>query len=255
MHTPSKSRRLPRCILCLGILGCLIRCLLYAVAPDSRGLLPRNHPLELSLMLLSAAAVLLAALGAWQRKGSSAYADNFSPSLPAAVGHLCAAGGIALTVLLYPPAMDGYLGLFWTVLGLAAPVCLMVAGFFRLQGQKPSFVLHTIPCLFLVLHVVNHYRAWTRDPQLQDCMFDLFAMLALMFFAYYAAAFDVGVGRRRMHLFSGLCALYLCLVALSGTDYPPLYLGGAVWALTDLCTLTPKPVPPEKPEPDHPKGV
>ena len=38
-----------------------------------------------------------------------------------------------------------------------------------------------------------------------------------------------------------LLAVLLCAAALSGTGTPGLYLGGLVWAFTDLCTLTPPP--------------
>ena len=36
-------------------------------------------------------------------------------------------------------------------------------------------------------------------------------------------------------------AAYLGYAALSGSGYLILYFGCAVWALTDLCSLTPKP--------------
>ena len=36
-------------------------------------------------------------------------------------------------------------------------------------------------------------------------------------------------------------AAYLGCAALSGSGYLILYFGCAVWALTDLCSLTPKP--------------
>ena len=44
-----------------------------------------------------------------------------------------------------------------------------------------------------------------------------------------------------MQLATGLMAAYLGCAALSGSDYLILYFGCAVWALTDLCSLTPKP--------------
>jgi len=70
----------------------------------------------------------------------------------------------------------------------------------------------------------------------------LSAVSALMaLFAFYEAAFDVGLGRRRMQLATGLIAAYLGCAALSGSGYLILYFGCAVWALTDLCSLTPKP--------------
>ena len=69
--------------------------------------------------------------------------------------------------------------------------------------------------------------------------FDFFDSVAFALLA--APAFDVGLGRRRMQLATGLMAAYLGYAALSGSGYLILYFGCAVWALTDLCSLTPKP--------------
>ena len=81
----------------------------------------------------------------------------------------------------------------------------------------------------------------------QDYGFALLGGMALALFAYYTAGFDVGMGRRRMQLFMAMAAVYLLAAELATTGYPWLLLGGIVWAMTDICTLTPKP----KPEPEE----
>lgn len=242
---------LPAAVAILGVLGCLLRGALYKFCLDGKGLLPANHPLELALWALTLAALALIFLSVWKLDGSNRYPDNFSPSFPAAAGHILAAAGILLTVLLKRPRMSGVLGGLWQAVGLICVPCLAAAGFARLRGKRPFFLLHMAPCLFLVFHIVNHYRLWSGNPQLQDYIFTLFGTMALMFFGFYNAAFDVGSGRRRMQLGMGLAAVYLCLVNLPDCGYPFLYLGCIAWAITGLCTLDPKPrQPSEEGEPE-----
>lgn len=244
-----KPTQLPALTAAAGVIGFVLQRLLYATALDETNLLPRSHPLQTLLAVYSAGVLAYLALSAWKLDGSDEYADNFSPSFPAAAGNVLMAAGVGLTVLLNVPAMPGTLGLLWKLFGWGSVPCLLAAGFARVRGRKPFFVLHLIPCLFLVFHIVDHYQTWCGNPQLQDYIFTLFGTMALMFFAYYHAAFAVGSGNRRMHLFMGLAGAYLCIVNLAFTEYLFLYAGGIGWLLTDLCSLTPKPKPvPEKQE-------
>ena len=154
--------------------------------------------------------------------------------------HYIAAAGILLTVLL-PWWMEGRLLLLRRVLGAASAVGLIVAGRCRRAGKCPLFLTHLAVCAFFVVHMLGNYGIWCSNPQLQDYWLDLSASALMALFAFYEAAFDVGLGRRRMQLATGLMAAYLGCAALSGSGYLILYFGCAVWALTDLCSLTPKP--------------
>lgn len=241
-----KPTNLPILTAGMGGLALVLRKLLYALAVDEKGLLPVNHPLEVVLGILSFGALLYIAISCWRLGGSNRYRDNFRADPKAALGHAAAAAGIVLTLMTRPPMMANYLGDLWKVLGYIAPVCLLLAGFAQLQGRRPFFVLHLIPCLFLVFHIINHYQYWSGNPQFQDYVFTLFGSMALMFFAFYHVTFDVGSGNRRMHLGMGLAAVYLCMAELAQTLYPWLYMGGIIWVLTSLCTL--KPVPKAKPK-------
>lgn len=236
-----KPTNLPGATAAAGILGLLLQRTLYAVALDETNLLPRNHPLQLLLAVYSLAVLGSIVLAAWKLDGSNKYRNNFSPSFPAAAGNVLMAAGVALTVLLNDPRMPGALGLAWKLFGWVSAPCLLAAGFARVQGKRPFFLLHLIPCLFLVFHIVTHYQTWCGNPQLQDYLFTLFGTMALMFFAYYHAAFEAGSGKRRMHMGMGLAGAYLCIVNLAFTEYLFLYVGGIAWMLTDLCTMTPKP--------------
>lgn len=236
-----KPNHLPAAAAGLGGLALVLRRLVYAFAVDEKNLLTGNHPLEIALWVLTAAALGYLVVNVWKLDGSDDYSDNFRPSFAAGVGHVLAAAGILVTVLTNAPRMSGYLGTFWQYLGYLAPVFLVVAGAARVQGRQPNFLLHLIPCLFLVVHIVNHYQLWCGNPQLQDYLFALLGTMALMFFSFYNAAFDVGSGKRRMQMGMGLAAAYLCMAELAVTQYPYLYLGGIAWALTGLCSAYPRP--------------
>lgn len=241
MNGLRKSKYIPFFTVAAGAVGMAVRWALYAFCLDDKFLLPANHPLNWLLGAVTAAALALIAVSAWKLDGSNRYADNFAPSAAAAVGHVLAGAGILLTALLNAPLLGNNLGLVWKGLGILSGPCLMLAGLYRVQGKRPFFALHMIPCLFLVFHIINHYQTWSGNPQVQDYLFALLGTMALMFFAYYTAAFDVGSGQRRMHLGMGLAAVYLCMVNLPQTEYLYLYVGGIVWVLSSLCSLTPKP--------------
>lgn len=230
-----------------GGIALVLRKLLYRFATDGKGLLVPGHLLSWLLGLLTVAVMAVILVSAWKLDGSNRYRDNFRPEPSAFAGHIAAALGIGITVLSHEPILESYLGTAWHLLGILSPVCLVLAGLARMQGKRPFFLLHLIPCLFLVFHIVNHYQVWSGNPQLQDYVFTLFGTMALMFFGFYCAAFDVGSGQRRMHLTMGLSAVYLLLAELARTDYPWLYVGGILWAVTGLCSLIP--VPKTKPEP------
>lgn len=225
------SRYVRAAVCLLGVLGCVLRRWLYTVALNSRQLLPPLHPLELALWAVTAGGLVFAALWAWGQRGSGAYGDNFpAASFTEAAGHILFASGIALTVLGRDSLMGGWLGAAWKILGILSALALVAAAFCRATGRKPYSLLHGVVCLFLALHIVDHYRTWSGDPQLMNYVYALFGAMALMFSVYYLAAFEAGAGKRRMALFMDLAAVLLCLVNVSqGVDWR-LYLRGAVWA-------------------------
>ncbi len=227
----------------LGAAGLCLRWALNQIAIDSRGLLVNEHPLAICLWALTAAVITWTALSVRKLDGSGVYEDNFSPSFLAAAGHVAGASGILATVLTVEPMLPGMLGKLWIFSGILAAPCLIAAGACRMFGRKPFFLLHMIPCLFFVFHVINHYQPWSSEPQLLNYFFPLLGSMGLALFCFYSSAFAVDLPRRRMQLFMGLSAAFLCLTALPGSDCPWLYLGGALFAAANLCTRNPKPLP------------
>lgn len=231
------SQKLPFAVLLLSILGFALRMGLYAYGVDEKGLIVKNHPLELALTAVMVLTVVLTVTAVRKLKASEVYGDNFGASFPGALGHILAAAGIALTVLLNEAPMVGTIGKLWRLLGLVSAPLLVWAGLSRARGKKPFVLTHVVPCVFFAFHLVCHYQVWCSDPQLQNYGAAFLGTIALMLMSYHLAAFDAGRGHRRMLLALGLLAMHLCIVSMANTTYLYLYLGGAVWAGTALCRL------------------
>ena len=233
----SGSKGLSWMALLFGIAALVLRKWLYANAVDGKGLLLRNHPGEIGLAALTAAALTIVVLAVRKLETSGAYEDFYTADLPSAFGNVAAGAGILATMLTGTPGTGSYLESAWRILGLAAPVCLCLVGVARAWGKKPFFGFHVAACLFFVLHIVTRYQFWSGNPQIQDYIFSLLGAMTLMFFGFYSAALEAGCGGVRMKLGMGLTAVYLSLAELARSACPWLYLGGILWVLTDLGSM------------------
>lgn len=239
---------LPHTMAALGIAAAAARLGLMHFGLDSKGLLIPGHPFDLLVWLLTAAAAALVVLSVRKLGGSALYAHNFAPSTPAAIGCTSLIGGIASTVF---AGADSFLRLdmIRNYLGLLTIPALLWLGVCRIQGKKPFFGFHAAVCLYLTLHTISHYQTWCARPLVQSFFFPMAASICLALFAYHQTAFDAEMGSRRMQLGTGLLGSVLCLAAAASGEDLTLYVGGAIWMLTNLCSLTPTPKPePEKKE-------
>lgn len=239
MKTILNPKNLPLTVGALGILGMILRWLVELLAVDERGLVVPAHPIVFLLWIVTAAAVVLTVGMVWKLDGGRKYAPNFPASKAAAMG--CGIMAVCAMVTVALGWERSGLGLWRYILGLGAGFCLIFLAYIRFRGMKPTFFFHAIVCVFFAIHMLCRYRPWSGDPQLLDYVFEVFACVGLMLFAYQQAAFEVGLGKRRMQLGLGLLTAYCCLTAMPGAPQPLLYAGGAVWTLTNLCTLTPPP--------------
>lgn len=230
---------LPYLILGLGGLGMVLQSLLLLLYTDSKGLLPSGHFLHILAWLIGIAAIVLTVVTVIGLNGPNRYNANFPASVTGAVGSFLAAAGIAVSILFYGDSIGDFLSIAWRILGFLSILALVFTGICRLQGLRPAFFFHAAVCLFFALHLVCRCRSWSSEPQLERYSFALFACIGLMLTAYYRAAFDSGIGRRRMQLAAGLLTCFFCLASIPCADDPLLYLTGAVWAITNLCVLTP----------------
>lgn len=232
------TKKLPLLAALLGLVALILRSGLFLLGRDEKGLLMPWHPLDLLCWAVTAGTLLICVLVVRKLNGSCRYSHNFSASVPAAIGAFALAGGIAVTVIgRWNP---------WSLLELIRDVCgvlsvpaMIWVGIQRRRGKQPFFGFYAAACVYLTLYAVSHYQTWCSRPQMQDYAFSMGGILLLTMFAYQQTAFDVGLGKRRMHLLAGLLAGFFCLAAVAGLEDIGLYLGGAIWALTNLCSLTP----------------
>lgn len=222
-----KNRKwIPLLALLSGLACAGLRWLLFRNHTDALGLLETGTLVEAGFFLLTGLCLVLFALAA--RRGWA------GENKLAAPGQMLGGLGIFLTALTHSGQMAGPVGTLWKILGLVAGICLIVQGVCTLKKRKVPFLLPLVACVFFLLHLIDNYRGWSSQPQLQKYLFDLLASLSLTFFSYCDAARKVSLGKPKTRIFSGLCAVYFCLAAIPGSpEFTVLYALCALWALTD----------------------
>lgn len=235
MSLAVKPNQLKLTFLCAGIIGLALRAILYATAVDEKGLLLTGHWAEICVWILTAVAALGLLLLLRKCSGPNQYGSAFPASPVRAAGCILAACGILLSGA--PEAVEEKLAVAELVLRFVSAAALMAVGYCRLTGRKPFFLLHGAVCLYLALRMVCRYRLWCSDPQLQNYCFSLGAYVALMLTAYQFAAFDADMVSHRQLWVCGLSAVYLCLLALVGSE-SFLMLCCSIWVFTNLSCLS-----------------
>ncbi len=236
-----KPNQLKLLILGTGVLGFLLRVLLYATGTDGRGFLVRFHWAGICLWLLTLASAGALLLLPRPIRGPERYSDAFPVSWVSAAGAFAAAVGTFITTISIPAPFENAIAIVTTLLGYTAAAAFAWIGFCRLVGAKPYFLLPTVVCLYFALRMVAQYRHWSADPQLQDYLFYLCGCTALMLNAYQQAAFTIGIGSHRALWITGLAAIYLCAAGLYGCQDVPLMLTSIIWVFTNLTDLSDKP--------------
>lgn len=220
--------------LAAGMGGVLLalRGLLETLTREPNGLLLRGHPLTVVVCLLIPLVSGVLGLGVLGTKGK----NPVCPASPmAAIGCLAAALGGLLTVL--PGAAADSTAIVWKAMGCLAAGGMLVAGWCRWKGKQPPVLCYLAACLFLLSHLVAHYRGWCADPQVMDYLTDLLAVIAMMLFCYYCAALAAGNGSAKMQLWTGLLSVFLGVGAVWNGQCPYLYLGFLAFAATNLCRV------------------
>lgn len=236
------SKYLPLFMAGLGIVGFALRRGLYAVALDHKNLLIAGHPLQWLLLLVTLAAMALAFLS-----GAGAGRCG-TPGRLAALGCLALAVGISLELL--PQGFSGGgLSRLRCILGILASLAMVAAAVQNLLRKPTFFLLQGIVCVFFAVHMVSCYQGWSSNPQILDYLYTLLAAVGLMLFAYQQSACAADCGSGKLLRLFGSVSIFCGITALSGTEFPALYLTGSFWALTALCCPEPVPAmePPESP--------
>lgn len=220
-----------------GILGLILRFMLYATGVDEKGLLGAGHWASSGVFLLTSMVTVMLFL--WCRSFTDAerYSDACPSSPWSAAGSIAA--GIAFLLSGTIEAPSEAFAIVEPLLRLAAAASLIWVGFCRFTGRKPLFLFHCCVCLYLGLRLVCQYRIWSVDPQIQNYCFFLGAHIALMLTCYQLAAFDAGFGSQQQLWAAGLAAVYLAIVALVNSEDSFLLLCCTIWIWTSLNHSTP----------------
>lgn len=228
-----KQRKyLPLAALVMGLACQIGRWTLYRTAVDATGLLTAGTPLEWGSYALSILAIGLFAAAA----GKLGETEVSSSPILAGLGQLIGGLGLGWTAVRYSGEMPGMLGNLWRILGIASALCLIWSTWCTFRRKNTPFLLSLAPCLFWLTHLIDNYRGWSGQPQLQSYLFALLATMAMALFTYYTAAEVVGMGKPRLRVFAGLSAGYLCLAAmLPGPEKTQLlFFTSALWAISCL---------------------
>ena len=210
-----------------GVLGFVLRLWLYLTGIDCRGLLMREHPAYWVVFMLVGLAFLLLFLCLQDASGKKLH---FRAALPGMIGCFAAAAGIVAADLYELSQQSDRVTVISCLLGLAAAICLLLAGVQQRRGKKTPFYLHGILTVYLMIHLVSQYRVWSAEPQLQDYFFQLMASIFLMLAAYHRTLLDTGNGDPRKFLFFNYGAALLCCFALVGENRV-FYAAMALWTI------------------------
>ncbi len=238
--------------LILGGISMGLRLWMLAGGTDDQGLYPRLHPAWILLCLLSVSALCLFFILSHRTERRRTYKDNFPASRAAFVGNLAAALGIAVTGIRQWSSSAEALAALTGLWGLLCSGLLVYAALLRLRGNKRPFFIPAALCLFFALQIFTTGRLLGSQPELSRYLFPFLAVLAMLLASYQQWGFDVNQGDRCKSLFWNLTGAYLCLVAAPGSAAWAMYVGVALWLLTDLCSLQPirrNPAPEEVPDP------
>lgn len=238
MNKYLKPNLLPVLTLGLGGIGLALCSWLYGAGTDAKGLLDSGHIANYLLWPVCIAAPLLLFWQTRQIRSRGRYGDRFPADRVGAVGYWIGAVGILVTGFADLMKQPDLLGVLSGVLGLLCFPALLLGGWYRLNGSRPSFVIHVVPCLHFTLRLLCQYRLWSADPQLQDYCFQLLAGMGLMLFSYHRAAFDVNMGKYRFYVLTGLLTVFFCCVALPTSTEKLFFSASGIWVATNLGNLS-----------------
>lgn len=229
----TRMKLLRYAILSAGLLGMLLRSLLYATGMDPKGLLAPNHWTTWAMLILTALILAVLVAATHKSQGPAAYGDCFPASFCQGAASLLAAAVIALRSLSLLPQAADTMDLAASAFGMVAGIALITVGICRFAGKQPSFLCHSALSIYFALQMICQYRHWSADPQLLDYCFYLLAFICLMLTSYFLAAFDAGMGSHRALWFFSMAAAYFSCLAIPESGDAGLLAVCALWAF--LC--------------------
>ena len=241
MQTNRISRLLPWLALGSGVTSAALWALMMRFCMDDRGLLKNWNFPGILLVLVSLSIPVAVILLTRNLGGSNRYRDNFGPSLPGCITCFAAAAGLLQMLLRNMTGQRNMLFALWLITGFLCVPALVLMGLSRLRGKRPHFFACLPLSIFIALHTAIRYRVWSGDPSSANYMLPFFACLFLLLNIYQNTAFSAGAGRRLRQLMYGLWAGYFAIACTFVPGFGLFYLSFGLWALGNLCYLTPRP--------------
>lgn len=218
-------------VVAVGALGAILRFWLFNTGIDDRNLLRTDHPAHIMLLVLMGLVMVALALLVWK------FPKQLRKPLPGSLvgfwGCMVAAVGILIANVLELTSAKDSVTVVCAVIGVLAAFSLLYMGLRRKSGHRGSMIAFVLIMLYFMTHLIQQYRMWSAQSQVQIYFFPLMASVFLMLFAYHRVALDVNGNHLRRYIFFNQAALFCCLLSLN-TDSWLFYLAMAVWAATDL---------------------
>lgn len=221
----------------LGLLGMWLQKSLLEKGLDAEGLLIPGCGWGYSLLAATLGFLAFGLFAAFKLEKGGEFSHNFPKCKIRLTLTVAGAGLMLLYGLTQLRAGD-------TMMGAAAVVAcagMALAAPGRVTGEKPLPLGHILVCVFYILRLIVSFRGWSADPQFQDYVMKMLALVSLMLFALHRANCDAGTVNRRGAAFFGLASLYFSLTALGTGEMIPLMLGSALWAVGAGVNLEPLP--------------
>ena len=234
-----KLQYLPLAVLGCGVIAALLRALLWiaAIGDNTSSLLPAGTWPDVLCWITVALTIALLAVSARKIRNNKKYTSNFSASPIGAIAMVLAAVGFLFTSITDLSVSADPITTAATVMGFVAVAALLLLAYFRYKGLRPTMLLHSVVCVYLMLYLVSHYRLWSAAPQLQTYAFELLAIVFVMMACYHRAAFDMNQGSRQAYTFFTLAALFFCIATLPSCDNPAFFIGCGTWMFFTPCKL------------------
>ena len=233
MKKLSEPRNLALLCATAGIVTLLLRLWMFGTGTDKKGLLVPSHIGSVLSWVVTAATVVAIAVALLLQRRTYA----FRPSRLNALGiGMCGLGLIVTAISVFADG-KAVLNILAGSLALVAALCAILIAWARLMRMRPHVLLHLPLLLFLLMFLLNRYRVWSAESELQRYFFTLSALVFVLLSAYQRAASEVGLGQRKAGLFFSCAGIYFCLAAVADPGMPLLFAGLGVWLLLDIYTL------------------
>ena len=212
----------------LGLVCLCVRQWLLGTAVDDQGLLAVNHPGILISWLLLAAVVCILCLSLRERQ-----VYHFSPTPLSSVSMLFLAAGYAFAGVKLIADHGQTLSFIAGGLAVFSALCALLLAFAMYRKLRLHPFVYCPPALFLLLFLVCRYQQWSGEPEMPRYLFQMLAVVSLMFTAYHRAALESDKKGVRPYLLLSRAAIFFCIAAIPGSLYGILYGCCAVALLLD----------------------